>query len=107
MVMSCALALQEAAGALGVELGERAVDVLRAGEGRAQGLLERARLVGSPFEEGAGDGFDALRVEGEAGGGLRQFQRHLRDAIILPADRRDYPNPDYIKQARTVRQWAA
>lgn len=40
-------------------------------------------------------------------GGLRQFQRNLRDAIILPADRRDYPNPDYIKQSRTVRQWAS
>jgi putative restriction endonuclease len=38
-------------------------------------------------------------------GGLRQFQRNLRDAIILPADRRDYPKPDYIKQARAVRQW--
>ncbi|MDX2299518.1 MAG: HNH endonuclease [Xanthomonadaceae bacterium] len=40
-------------------------------------------------------------------GGLRQFQRHLRDAIILPADHRDYPNPDYIKQSRVVRQWGA
>lgn len=40
-------------------------------------------------------------------GGLRQFQRHLRDAIILPADRRDYPNPDYVKHARTVRQWVS
>lgn len=40
-------------------------------------------------------------------GGLRQFQRNLRDAIILPADRRDYPSQAYIKQSRTVRQWAA
>lgn len=38
-------------------------------------------------------------------GGLRQFQKNLRDAIILPADRRDYPDPDYIRQARAVRQW--
>ncbi len=40
-------------------------------------------------------------------GGLRQFRRNLRVAIILPADRRDYPNPDYIKRARAARQWMA
>lgn len=40
-------------------------------------------------------------------GGLRQFQSSLREAIILPADRRDYPNGAYIRQSRAVRQWVA
>lgn len=39
-------------------------------------------------------------------GGLPEFRQNLRDAILLPADRRDYPNPDYIRHARTVRRWA-
>lgn len=39
--------------------------------------------------------------------GLRQFRQRLRDAIILPADRRDYPKLDYINQARAIRQWIA
>lgn len=37
--------------------------------------------------------------------GLREFQRHLRTAIILPSDRRDYPPPQYISEARKVRNW--
>ena len=40
-------------------------------------------------------------------GGLSGFKKHLKSAIILPADRRDYPNPIYIKQARSIRKWAA
>lgn len=39
-------------------------------------------------------------------GGLKDFTRHLKTAIILPTDRRDYPNPDYITHARMVRKWA-
>lgn len=45
-------------------------------------------------------------AEANLAGGLKQFRRDLLAAIILPSDRRDYPNPDYIKQARKVRQWA-
>lgn len=39
-------------------------------------------------------------------GGIKEFKRHLKTAIILPTDRRDYPSPTYIKQARSVRSWA-
>lgn len=38
-------------------------------------------------------------------GGLKEFKRQLRTAIILPADRRDYPPPEYITEARKVRSW--
>lgn len=38
-------------------------------------------------------------------GGLREFKQQLRTAIILPADRRDYPSPEYIAEARKVRSW--
>ena len=40
-------------------------------------------------------------------GGIREFKQHLKAAIILPTDRRDYPSPAYIKQARAVRKWSA
>ncbi len=40
-------------------------------------------------------------------GGLASFQNQLREAIILPADKRDYPAPVYIKESRKVRSWAA
>lgn len=49
----------------------------------------------------------ARLTESNLVGGLRQFQRNLRDAILLPADRRDYPSTAYIRQSRAVRQWAA
>jgi len=39
-------------------------------------------------------------------GGLDVFKKHLRTAIILPNDRRDYPPPQYIDEARKVRNWA-
>jgi putative restriction endonuclease len=39
-------------------------------------------------------------------GGLAAFRQHLRTAIILPNDRRDYPPPEYISEARKVRNWA-
>ena len=39
-------------------------------------------------------------------GGLDVFKKHLRTAIILPNDRRDYPPPQYIEEARKVRNWA-
>jgi putative restriction endonuclease len=39
-------------------------------------------------------------------GGLKEFKQKLRTAIILPADRRDYPPPEYITEARKVRSWA-
>ncbi|MDR1350682.1 MAG: HNH endonuclease [Zoogloeaceae bacterium] len=38
-------------------------------------------------------------------GGLKKFKQHLRTAIILPNDRRDYPLPQYIAEARKVRHW--
>lgn len=38
-------------------------------------------------------------------GGLKEFKQHLRTAIILPSDRRDYPPPQYISEARKVRNW--
>ncbi|RJX30295.1 MAG: restriction endonuclease [Oxalobacter sp.] len=39
-------------------------------------------------------------------GGLKEFRRNLRTAIILPNDRRDYPPPQYIVESRKVRNWA-
>lgn len=39
-------------------------------------------------------------------GGLREFKRQLLTAIILPNDRRDYPPPQYIEEARKVRNWS-
>lgn len=39
-------------------------------------------------------------------GGLREFKQHLRTAILLPNDRRDYPPPEYILESRKVRRWA-
>ena len=38
-------------------------------------------------------------------GGLKEFKQQLRTAIILPTDRRDYPPPEYIVEARKVRSW--
>lgn len=40
-------------------------------------------------------------------GRISEFKKNLKSAIILPVDRRDYPNPVYIKQARAIRKWAA
>lgn len=39
-------------------------------------------------------------------GGIKEFKQRLKAAIVLPTDRRDYPNPAYIKKARTVRNWS-
>lgn len=39
-------------------------------------------------------------------GGIKEFKQRLKAAIVLPTDRRDYPNPTYIKKARTVRNWS-
>jgi putative restriction endonuclease len=38
-------------------------------------------------------------------GGFDGFKKHLRDVLILPSDRRDYPPPSYIQTARKVRSW--
>jgi putative restriction endonuclease len=38
-------------------------------------------------------------------GGLDKFKQHLRAAILLPNDRRDYPPPQYIAEARNARNW--
>lgn len=38
-------------------------------------------------------------------GGLKEFKQHLKTAIILPNDRRDYPPKEYIAEARKVRGW--
>lgn len=38
-------------------------------------------------------------------GGLKTFGSNLKNAIILPCDKRDYPSPAYIREARFVRNW--
>ena len=40
-------------------------------------------------------------------GGLPEFRKNLKPAIILPSDRRDYPDRRYIARAREVRKWQA
>ena len=40
-------------------------------------------------------------------GGHREFQANLKPAILLPADKRDYPNKRFIEQGREVRSWRA
>jgi putative restriction endonuclease len=44
-------------------------------------------------------------MDAKLAGGIKEFKLHLKTAIILPADKRDYPNPAYINQARVVRNW--
>lgn len=44
-------------------------------------------------------------IDKNLAGGLKEFKRNLKAAILLPADKRDYPNRDYINEARTVRNW--
>lgn len=39
-------------------------------------------------------------------GGLDGFMKNLKAAIILPSDRRDYPDIRYVKGARRARNWA-
>lgn len=39
--------------------------------------------------------------------GLREFRKGLLPALILPADRRDFPAPAYIERARRLRRWEA
>jgi putative restriction endonuclease len=38
-------------------------------------------------------------------GGLAGFQNAVKNAIILPADKRDYPAGPYILESRKVRLW--
>lgn len=40
-------------------------------------------------------------------GGLASFKQGLRTAIILPADKRDYPPAAYVTESRKVRRWLA
>jgi putative restriction endonuclease len=40
-------------------------------------------------------------------GGLPDFKKNLRTAIILPSDKRDYPPSSYITESRRVRRWMA
>ena len=37
--------------------------------------------------------------------GISDFRQNLRPALIMPADRRDYPRPEYISESRRVRRW--
>lgn len=37
------------------------------------------------------------------GGGLRDFETHLGQEILLPADRRQWPNPEFIRAANEFR----
>lgn len=47
----------------------------------------------------------SLRVEDRLGG-LSSFRKKLRPAIVMPNDRRDYPERRYVIKARKVRKWA-
>lgn len=38
-------------------------------------------------------------------GGLAGFKRQIKAALVLPADRRDYPKPEYVRASRTIRSW--
>ena len=38
-------------------------------------------------------------------GGLDSFRDNLREALLLPADKRDYPNPDFIRKSRSSKRW--
>jgi len=37
--------------------------------------------------------------------GQRKFEKDLRPAILLPADKRDYPNSRFVRRGREVRLW--
>jgi putative restriction endonuclease len=39
-------------------------------------------------------------------GGLKGFKQNLKTVIVLPADRRDYPNKEYIRAANAVKNSA-
>ena len=38
-------------------------------------------------------------------GGLDQFRYNLRPFLLLPPDRRDLPNPDFIGKTNRMRGW--
>ncbi len=38
-------------------------------------------------------------------GGLAAFRKGIKSAIVLPADKRDYPARQYIAKSREIRQW--
>jgi putative restriction endonuclease len=38
-------------------------------------------------------------------GGWMHFQNGLKNAILLPADKRDYPSKRYISESRKIRRW--
>jgi putative restriction endonuclease len=38
-------------------------------------------------------------------GGIRAFRKLLKPALSLPADRRDHPNPQYVRRARIAKRW--
>lgn len=40
-------------------------------------------------------------------GGLEHFRGNLREIMLLPADRRDYPSPSNLALSRRVRDWRA
>ena len=40
-------------------------------------------------------------------GGHKEFQAGLKPAILLPADKRDYPNKRFIERGREARSWQA
>lgn len=47
--------------------------------------------------------FKALKLDG----GLAAFRRGLRPMIRLPADRRDFPAVQYLRESRRLRGWQA
>ena len=43
----------------------------------------------------------------QRGGGADDFRNLLKDALVLPSDRRDYPPPLLIQSSRAIRGWIA
>lgn len=43
----------------------------------------------------------------QRGGGADDFRNMLKDALVLPSDRRDYPPPLLIQSSRAIRGWIA
>jgi len=41
----------------------------------------------------------------QRGGGADDFRNMLKDALVLPGDRRDYPPSSLIESSRAIRGW--
>lgn len=45
-------------------------------------------------------------ADAQRGCGAVDFRRMLKEALVLPSDRRDYPSPSLINSSRAIRGWA-